>query len=193
MRGVPLKLGQALSMQEEYLIPKPISEALARAQKSADILPQSQLNQMLESELGTSWRSHFKDFESKPIAAASIGQVHRACTKEGVDVAVKVQYPGVAESIDSDLNNLKVILGYTKILPTSFFFGDLIRNMRTELKEECNYLNEAAKQMEFRHLLKGLPGFYVPKVIPHLSTRHVLTSEWVDGVNFFSPPFINIF
>jgi len=180
-------------MQEEALIPKPISEALARAQKSADILPQSQLNKMLESELGANWKSHFKEFETKPIAAASIGQVHRAVTKEGVDVAVKVQYPGVAESIDSDLNNLKMILGYTKILPTSFFFGDLIRNMRTELKEECNYLNEAAKQTEFRDLLKDLPGFYVPKIIQHLSTKHVLTSEWVDGVIFVYFFFIFIF
>ncbi len=169
-------------MQEEQIIPKPISEAMARAQKNADIMPLAQLNKMLEDELGANWRDSFLEFETKPVAAASIGQVHRAKTKEGIDVAVKVQYPGVADSIDSDLNNLKMILGYTKLLPTSFFFGDLIRNMRDELKEECNYLNEAAKQMEFREAVKDYPCFYVPKVISHLTTRHVLTSEWIDGV-----------
>lgn len=169
-------------MQEEHLVPKPIREAMARAQGSADIMPQSQLLKILEKELGTNWRSHFDYFEERPVAAASIGQVHRGSTKEGVDVAIKVQYPGVADSIDSDIVNLKRILGYTNILPKSFFVSDLLKNMRDELKEECNYINEAARQTEFRELFKGAKHFYVPAVIPHLSTRHVLTSEWVDGV-----------
>ena len=169
-------------MQEEQLIPKPISEALARAQKSADIMPQSQLYQMLASELGKDWRSKFESFDEKPIAAASIGQVHKALTKDGIDVAVKVQYPGVATSIDSDIENLKRLFVYTNMLPKSFFVGDIINNMRTELKEECDYFAEARKQTEFRNLFKDYEGFYVPKVISDLSTRHVLTSEWIDGV-----------
>ena len=169
-------------MQEEELVPKVIREAMARAQQSADIMPQSQLNQMLEGELGRNWREYFEEFEERPIAAASIGQVHKARTKEGIDVAVKVQYPGVADSVDSDFNNLKRLFGYTNILPKSFFVGDLIKNLREELKEECDYILEANKQMEIRELFKGYPNFIVPKVISHLSTKHVLTTEWVDGV-----------
>ena len=102
-------------MQEEHIIPKPIREAMVRAQESADIMPQNQLNQVMESQLGKTWRDKFASFDDKPIAAASIGQVHRAKTLDGLDVAVKVQYPGVAESVDSDLQNLKRLLGYTNI------------------------------------------------------------------------------
>lgn len=183
MRGVPLKLGQALSIQEDTLIPKVIKDALERAQRAADIMPSSQLDHMLATELGENWREKFKEFENKPIAAASIGQVHRAVTKDGIDVAVKVQYPGVAKSIDSDLNNLKRIFQYTNLLPKTMFVDELIKNTRAELKEECDYTKEAAKQMRFKSLAAPYKDLYVPSVIPELSTKHILTSEWVNGLS----------
>ena len=105
---------------------------------------------MMEREFGTEWRSNFKEFNEKPFAAASIGQVHRAKTLEGVEVAVKVQYPGVNESIDSDLNNLKKVMVYTNLVPKTMFLDKLIASTRAELKEECNYTTEAGKQEKYR-------------------------------------------
>jgi len=146
-------------------------------------MPNSQLNSVLVEELGKDWQDKFQKFEMKPIAAASIGQVHRAVTKDGIDVAVKVQYPGVAKSIDSDLNNLKRIFNYTNILPRTMFIDDLVRNIRIELKEETDYEKEAEKQMKFKELLKDYKDYYVPSVIKELSTKRILTTEWVNGVH----------
>jgi aarF domain-containing kinase len=197
MRGIPLKLGQVLryntvcsivhiniqcSMQEEHLIPRVITQALERAQKSADIMPKEQLYEVLARELGSDWRDKFEYFDMHPIGAASIGQVHRVRTKDGIDVAVKIQYPGVAQSINSDLNSVRRLLVYPGILPRSFFTEDILRNISNELLEECDYITEARKQTEFRQLLLNLKGYYAPRVIEELSTRHVLAQEFIEGV-----------
>ncbi len=145
-------------------------------------MPDSQVNQMMQQELGVDWRDRFQEFEEKPIAAASIGQVHRAITKNGVKVAVKVQYPGVAESIDSDLQNVKMLITYLNLLPKTMYIDQLLGHTKNELKEECDYVIEAQKQMDMRELMKGKKGIFVPAVIPELSTKRVLTSEWVEGV-----------
>ncbi len=159
-----------------------IKDALEKAQKSADIMPNTQLSNVLIEELGRNWQERFLEFNMKPIAAASIGQVHRAKTRDGIDVAVKVQYPGVAKSIDIDLNNLKRIFKYTNLLPRTMFVDELVKNIRIELQEETDYEKEAEKQTKFRELLKDYKGFYIPKVIKELSSKRVLTTEWVDGV-----------
>lgn len=169
-------------MQEDVIVPKVISKALENAQKSADIMPQSQLFEVLERELGRDWQNKFQSFDIHPIAAASIGQVHKAVTKEGIEVAVKVQYPGVLESIDSDINAVKLILSYPNLLPKSFFIDDMLKHVRKELLEECDYLTEARKQMEFRELAIRHKGFYVPKVFEELTTGKVLTQEFIRGV-----------
>ena len=113
-------------------------------------MPQSQLNSVLNQELGTTWQQKFKNFDFKPIAAASIGQVHKAVLLDEMEVAVKIQYPGVAKSIDSDLDNIKRLFNYTNIFPKTMFIDDLVANARIELKEECDYIAEAQKQIKFR-------------------------------------------
>ncbi len=95
MRGAALKLGQMLSIQDDKLISPQFTSLIARVRQSADIMPQRQLYTQLESELGSGWKSHFLEFEETPLAAASIGQVHRGVLKDGLEVAVKVQYPGI--------------------------------------------------------------------------------------------------
>ena len=147
MRGAALKIGQAISMQEDSMIPPQIKEAFERARRSANIMPTNQLEQVLRDNFGDEWEDSFQEFNRKPFAAASIGQVHKAKLKDGTAVAIKIQYPGVAESIDSDLNNLKRLMDYTGAFPSNMFLDQFIENSRVELKEECDYELEAEKQM----------------------------------------------
>jgi aarF domain-containing kinase len=148
MRGAALKIGQALSMQEDYLVPPQVKEAFEKARQSANIMPESQLSQVMASNFGNDWEDNFLQFNKRPFAAASIGQVHKAQLKDGTWVAMKVQYPGVANSIDSDLNNLKRLMDYTGVFPKTMFLDDFIANTRVELKEECDYEMEAEKQIK---------------------------------------------
>ncbi|KAH0768024.1 hypothetical protein KY285_003895 [Solanum tuberosum] len=182
MRGAALKLGQMLSIQDESVVPAPILAALDIVRQGADVMPRSQLNQVLSSELGHDWSSKLKSFDYEPMAAASIGQVHRAFTKEGMEVAMKIQYPGVADSIESDIENVKLLLSYTNLLPEKLFLDNAMKVAKEELSRECDYELEAKSQKRFGILLSGTKGFYVPGVIDDLSSKRVLTSELVPGI-----------
>ncbi|KAG9146993.1 hypothetical protein Leryth_005247 [Lithospermum erythrorhizon] len=182
MRGAALKLGQMLSIQDETLIPAPILAALDIVRQGADVMPKSQLNQVLDAELGANWSSRLTCFDYEPMAAASIGQVHRAVTKDGIEVAMKIQYPGVADSIESDIENLKLLLKYTNLLPEKLYLDNAMKVAKDELTHECNYELEAESQKRFRDLLSDTKGFYVPFVVDNLCSKRVLTSELVPGV-----------
>jgi aarF domain-containing kinase len=184
MRGAALKLGQVMSFQDSKMLPAPIQEVLQRVQDRADYMPASQRNKVLAANLGPDWREIFSTFDEKPIAAASIGQVHSATLKStGVRVAVKVQYPGVADSIDSDLNNLAILLTASRLLPKGLFLDKTIANARTELAWECDYLREAEGGRRFKELLADdTDVFVVPKVYPEASGKQVLTMEFMDGI-----------
>ncbi|XP_016459829.1 protein ABC transporter 1, mitochondrial [Nicotiana tabacum] len=182
MRGAALKLGQMLSIQDESVVPAPILAALDVVRQGADVMPRSQLNQVLGSELGQDWSSKLKSFDYEPMAAASIGQVHRAVTKDGMDVAMKIQYPGVADSIESDIDNVKLLLGYTNLIPEGLYLENAMKVAKEELSRECDYELEAQNQKRFGILLSGTKGFYVPVVIDDLSSKRVLTSELVPGI-----------
>ncbi|GBG83503.1 hypothetical protein CBR_g37217 [Chara braunii] len=135
--------------------------ALERVRQGADIMPKSQLEQVLTSELGLEWRKPLREFTDQPIAAASIGQVHRAVLAEnGMEVAMKVQYPGVAESIDSDIENLRRLLMFTNFIPKGLYLDHAVKIAKEELARECDYHLEAANQQRFKELLQGMDGFY---------------------------------
>ncbi|PIN20115.1 hypothetical protein CDL12_07212 [Handroanthus impetiginosus] len=127
MRGAALKLGQMLSIQDESLVPAPILAALDIVRQGADRMPRNQLNQVLDTELGSNWSSKLMSFDYEPMAAASIGQVHRAVTKDGLEVAIKIQYPGVADSIESDIENVKLLLTYTKLIPEKLYLDNAMK------------------------------------------------------------------
>lgn len=182
MRGAALKLGQMLSIQDESLVPAPILTALEIVRQGADVMPRSQLNDVLDSELGPDWKSKLRSFDYVPLAAASIGQVHRAVMKDGLVVAMKIQYPGVADSIDSDIDNVRRLLNYTNLIPKGLFLDSAIKVAKEELARECDYILEAKNQKRFRKLLSNSEGFYVPIVIDEISSRKVLTTELVAGV-----------
>ncbi|KAJ9315063.1 hypothetical protein DTO271D3_4802 [Paecilomyces variotii] len=183
MRGAALKLGQMMSFQDSKMLPEPIQQVLQRVQDRADYMPASQRDQVLTDNLGPNWRDLFESFEEKPMAAASIGQVHGAVLKNGKRVAVKVQYPGVADSIDSDLNNLSILLTASRLLPKGLYLDKTIANARTELAWECDYIREAEASNRFRELLRDEPSvFVVPEIIPEASGKQVLTMERLNGI-----------
>lgn len=185
MRGAALKLGQILSLQDDGMLPPALAKALERVKQAADYMPRHQLEAQLVDQLGVNWRSHFKSFDEIPIAAASIGQVHKAVLLDGTEVALKIQYPGVADSIESDLSNLKRLVTMTNLLPPGLFIDQIIHVASTELAMECDYLLEAESQSKYREFIlsdKDLNRFAdVPEVIPSLSTKRILTSRFVHG------------
>lgn len=184
MRGAALKIGQMLSFQDSKMLPAPIQEVLQRVQDRADYMPAWQRDRVLTTNLGAEWRDLFDEFEEKPIAAASIGQVHRAILKSnGTKVAVKIQFPGVADSINSDLDNLGILLAATKLLPKGLYLNKTIDNARTELGWECDYEREAECAQRYRDLLSNEEDvFLVPQIYPEASGKQVLTMEFMDGV-----------
>ncbi|CAK9199094.1 unnamed protein product [Sphagnum jensenii] len=183
MRGAALKVGQMLSIQDESLVPRPILDALERVRQGADVMPRRQLMKVISAELGPNWRDRLESFEEEPIASASIGQVHRAVTKSGKVVAMKVQYPGVANSIDSDIENVRRLLDYTNLIPEGLYLDQAIRVAKEELARECDYELEAANQKRFRELLGHEQGVYVPLVFDEFCSKRVLTTEFVPGIS----------
>jgi len=166
------------------MLPKPIHDVLQRVQDSADYMPASQRDAVLAADLGDDWRNLFESFQERPMAAASIGQVHAAVLKSNKQrVAVKVQYPGVAASISSDLNNLSLLLTASRLLPKGLYLDKTIANARTELAWECDYVREAECAKRFAKLLADESDiFTVPGVIDEASGKHVLTMEQMDGI-----------
>ena len=184
MRGAALKLGQMISFQDLKMLPGPIQDVLQRVQDSADYMPASQRDKVLAANLGADWRDLFSSFDEVPVAAASIGQVHKAVlASTGQEVAVKVQYPGVASSIDSDLNNLSILLTASRLLPKGLYLDKTIANARTELAWETDYIREAECARRFHTLLSDETNiFTVPKIIDEASGAQVLTAELMHGV-----------
>ena len=136
----------------------------------------------MSTELGSDWSSLFSNFERTPIASASIGQVHRATlASTNLPVAIKIQFPGIASSISSDLANISILLRSSAILPKGLYLQNTIAVMKRELEDECDYIREAEAGRRFGRLLEGDDFFLVPKIVEEATTGKVLTTEWMDG------------
>jgi len=182
VRGAALKLGQMLSIADNSLISPELQGIFDRVRQGADFMPWAQTESTLKAQLGNDWRDKVAHFDEKPFAAASIGQVHMAELHNGQQLAVKIQYPGVADGIDSDINNLVAILNATRLVPDALFLDELVRVARKELAWEVNYVREKEASNHFRQLLANDPVFYVPEVNEDLSSSRVLTTEFLEGV-----------
>uniref|UniRef100_A0A3P9IPZ0 Coenzyme Q8B n=1 Tax=Oryzias latipes TaxID=8090 RepID=A0A3P9IPZ0_ORYLA len=182
VRGAALKIGQMLSIQDNTFINPQLQKIFERVRQSADFMPTWQMTKVLEEDLGPDWKEKLSSFEEKPFAAASIGQVHHGMLKEGREIAMKIQYPGVAESIQSDIDNLMSVLKMSVVLPEGLFADSSLEVLQRELAWECDYKREAECAKKFRSLLEGDPYFQVPEVIDELSGRRVLAMELVQGV-----------
>lgn len=182
MRGAAMKIGQLVSMDTGDMLPPELSQIMARLRDDAQIMPPSQLKQVLNSQWPKGWLQSFQRFDVRPIAAASIGQVHRAVLKDGREMAIKVQYPGVAQSIDSDVANVGVLIRMSGLMPKGFALAPYLEEARKQLHEETDYVREGAQLARFQALLKGKSEFLVPELQTDWSTPQILAMSYVDGV-----------
>jgi len=182
MRGAAMKLGQLLSMDGGETLPPELSQLLERLREQAHHMPIGQLNQVLKAEWGDAWDEHFESFQFTPVAAASIGQVHRAQLKDGRELAFKVQYPGVRQSIDSDLDNLAMLLRSLRLLPAHLQVDSLIVEARQQLHDEANYALEAEYLQAFAERLNDDERYQCPQWHSDWSTEQVLAMDWLDGI-----------
>ncbi len=181
LRGAAMKLGQMISMDAGDVLPPELSSILARLRDQAYRMPPAQLDRVLRQEWGADWRRRFRHFEAAPIAAASIGQVHRATLPDGRVLAVKVQYPGVAESIDADVDNVATLLRVSGVLPDSIDLTPLLAEAKRQLAEEANYVREGEQMRRYAARLAGDPRYVVPELEEALTTRRVLAMSFVEG------------
>jgi predicted unusual protein kinase regulating ubiquinone biosynthesis (AarF/ABC1/UbiB family) len=181
MRGAAMKIGQMISMDSGDFLPRELADILAQLRADARHMPRTQLDRVLKEQWGDGWQSRFTEFEYRPVAAASIGQVHRARTYDGETLAIKVQYPGVRESIDSDVNNAASLLRMTGLLPAKLDIKPLLEEGRRQLHDEANYAREAEHLSRFAALLSGDKNFEVPSFYPEFSTDRILAMSYIES------------
>lgn len=182
MRGAVLKLGQLMSMDGQGVLPPLFAEMLAGLRDQAHIMPAEQLAQVLKREYGAKWKTRFRSFSEQPIAAASIGQVHKVETFDGRTLALKIQYPGVKTSIDSDVANLMLLTRIPGFIPAGAPDPTpLFDRIREQLHAETDYRAEARAMTAYKAMLGDDPVLSVPEVAPAHCTDHILATEFMRG------------
>jgi predicted unusual protein kinase regulating ubiquinone biosynthesis (AarF/ABC1/UbiB family) len=181
MRGAAMKLGQMLSMDAGAVLPPEMTAIMGALRDDALHMPPKQLQDVLNAEWGRGWHKRFARFDVRPFAAASIGQVHHAQTRDGRDLAIKVQYPGIRASIDSDIDNVAALLRLPGLSPRGLDLGPMLREAKLQLHREADYLAEARQLAAFRELLAGSDAFLLPELHADLSTPQVLAMSYLDS------------
>jgi predicted unusual protein kinase regulating ubiquinone biosynthesis (AarF/ABC1/UbiB family) len=181
LRGAAMKLGQLLSMDAGDLLSPELAQLLALLRSDANPMPHKQLVEVLKIQWGDDWLSRFSHIELRPFAAASIGQVHLAYQENGDKLAVKVQYPGIAKSVVSDVDNVITLLTLSRLLPKELDIKPLVNEAKAQLLAEADYLQEADYLIRYKTALKGNTNFKVPNVYNAHSTKQVLTMEYVNA------------
>ncbi|MGE2713212.1 macrolide-binding ATPase MABP-1 [Mycolicibacterium litorale] len=183
LKGGAMKVGQALSVMEAAIpeqYGKPYREALTKLQKDAPPLPAAKVHRVLDAQLGTKWRERFASFDDKPIASASIGQVHKAVWADGREVAVKIQYPGADEALRADLKTMQRMVGVLKQLSPGADVQGVVDELIERTEMELDYRLEADNQRAFAKAYRDHPHFVVPAVVA--SSPKVVIAEWIDGI-----------
>ena len=181
LRGAAMKFGQLMSMDESIILSPDLAAVFAQLRSSGYSMTPSQLKKILNQNWGDGWLRNFKHFEVRPFAAASIGQVHKGTLKSGEIVAIKVQFPGVRQSIDNDLSSLKFIMKTSGMLPAKFPLDYYITQCGDLLKRETDYELEAINITRFSEFLRSNDKLNVPKVYNQLSTQETLTMSFLEG------------
>lgn len=182
LRGAAMKVGQLLSMDAGELLPPELADILARLRADAIPMPMSQVVKVLNTNWGEGWDRHFEHFSFTPMAAASIGQVHFGQRKDGRHLAIKIQYPGVRQSIDSDVDNVATLLRVSGLLPKTLDVKPLLEEAKKQLHDEADYRREGACMMQFAGLLADADEFMVPEMHDDLTTENILAMTRLDGV-----------
>lgn len=181
LRGAAMKLGQMISMDAGDMLPPELSQLMAGLRERANHMPPQQLQKVLAREWGADWRRRFKRFEPTPMAAASIGQVHRAIALDGRDLAIKVQYPGVRDSIDADIDNVATLLRVSGLLPKELDIAPLLEEAKHQLAEEADYRREGEQMTHYGALLADEADYVVPRLDAEFSTGQVLAMDYLAG------------
>jgi predicted unusual protein kinase regulating ubiquinone biosynthesis (AarF/ABC1/UbiB family) len=181
LRGAAMKFGQLVSLDDSIILSPELAAIFAQLRSSGFSMTPRQLKKVLNENWGEGWLKNFKNFEVRPFAAASIGQVHKATLKSGETVAIKVQFPGVKKSIDNDLNTLKFIMKNSGMLPANFPLEYYISQCGELLRQETDYELEAANINDFSKFLESFSGLKVPKVYDELTTDQTITMSFLEG------------
>jgi predicted unusual protein kinase regulating ubiquinone biosynthesis (AarF/ABC1/UbiB family) len=188
MKGAAMKVGQVASFIDTGAFPPEFQERiqgkLAELRDAAPRVSFDKMRKVVEDDLGEKLADVFAEFGKDAVAAASIGQVYRARLHDGREVAVKVQYPGVAKAVRADLQNLGLIMRVAKRIAPGMDAKAMTAEIRERLTDELDYEHEAQQHRAFARSWRGHPFIYVPAVVTELSTEHVLVTEWVDGIGF---------
>ena len=182
LRGAVMKVGQLMSMDGHGVLPPHFADLLGGLRDQAHTMPATQLAEVLEREYGADWHRRFRRFSFQPIAAASIGQVHRAETHDGRLLALKIQYPGVKASIDSDVANLALLARTPGLVPAALDPTAILARVREQLHLETDYIAEARHATEYRRRLGDDPVLTVPAVHEEHSTAHIIATDFAPGV-----------
>ena len=179
-KGPLMKVAQMVSTVPDIL-PEEYSEHLSQLQAQAPAMGWPFVRRRMRAELGADWQSKFAEFGKEAAHAASLGQVHRAKLHDGRDVACKLQYPDMASAVESDVGQLKMLLGMFKRLDGSVDPTEVVEEITDRLREELDYAREAKHMALYRHLLREADYVDVPDLVPELSTDRLLTMTWLDG------------
>lgn len=183
LKGGAMKVGQALSVMEAAIpeeYGEPYREALTKLQKDAPPLPAAKVHRVLDGQLGTKWRERFREFDDKPVASASIGQVHKAVWSDGREVAVKIQYPGADEALRADLKTMQRMVGVLKQLSPGADVQGVVDELIERTEMELDYRLEADNQRAFAKAYHEHPHFAVPRIVA--SAPKVVVQEWIQGI-----------
>jgi predicted unusual protein kinase regulating ubiquinone biosynthesis (AarF/ABC1/UbiB family) len=181
LRGAAMKIGQLVSLQGQDILPPEFAQAFAVLRAQATPMPAQQLRGVLGREYGKGWERRFATFDYEPIAAASIGQVHRATTPDGRDLALKIQYPGVARSISSDIDNVAALLRLFNLLPLDLDVAGIAAEAKRQLAQEADYVSESRLLERYTRLVADEPALLVPRVHRDLTTTRVMAMDFVEG------------
>ena len=182
MRGAAMKVGQLLSMDAGDLLPEELTLVLSKLRSEGKSMPLNQLNKVLEADWGDDWQDQFTQFSFYPIAAASIGQVHEAHTQDGRHLALKIQYPGIKITIDSDVDNLSSLLKLSGLIPKSVDLQPILKEAKLQLHAEADYQYESDCLSLYKTHLKDDSRFLIPNVHPDFTSENILAMDFVEGL-----------
>jgi predicted unusual protein kinase regulating ubiquinone biosynthesis (AarF/ABC1/UbiB family) len=182
LKGLAMKLGQTLAMEPELLTPD-VRAVIAKLHNEAPPMPFTTVRAVVESELGNGLETLFASFEAEPVAAASLGQVHRAVTKTGDLVAVKVQYPAIAQALEADLLNLNLLVGVLTATARMPHGKAYFRELQSSMLEELDYRVEADRSKAYARAARAFRDLRIPRVHDRLTSERVLTTEFLEGMS----------